>query len=1668
MAGEKLVQKALQAAMEARATKHVADPAERAKNLASFLSRSHAKNTETGEPIRLYHITPRTDIEALKPGGFDPEISGGATWLSPYAEEQPAFHNVGSWKNKFKEGTNVMPVYANLERPLLIDTPEMISWAQSVYGRDFPLLVSPKTRQMLIEDGYDSVIYGGGKNPEEYAAKGLQIGQQANRDEQVLSLFPETQLKSATGNLGTFDPAIPRLTEAHGGEVREHHADGERVGTFDVRSVDPRLGEYSLTPREESSLPRAVQLARQIIDAQPNLPVQGAAIDYRMSPMFAGMAHEMGKTPVGAMSVPVAGGNLHLQGGYDPLTKFEHYGARYTRPFADGGSVEYQSNSLPLIQDGQINWGDPDNKADFFRASAALQRALDTAKQVEAAPMPPRVQREPLTVPRPAPVEASELPAPVPVPESEEASLPPPIPQQPQRSDPNKFGGIPSSLLFGDPTEYRGGDYSLGFGSPPMHLWGDVQRFGGFSQDYSGSEPEFSAQEAANPPLDFLTRKEPSPIFAPPTPVRAEGMPNQDFTLGLGYRFIPNTEVSSNAAMRPELNSFFEHNQPILGQLEQMMPPMDFLVGDRPASVMTQEPAEEPLPEMTTQEMLSLLPDSKPAQTAPQAIETVAPQAAKLTARLPQEATAYAPVPAAGAGNAVLRAIRGLESNDNPNAQNPRSSAGGLFQFLNSTWTNVLRRMDPQTYGRMSDAQLIALKKGRDTAGVQQKAAEYHLENDVLPALQKAGVPQTPGNIYLGWFQGPAGAVRANRAPANATVAQVFPETVKANSNMRFNGKPYAQWTMNDLRQWAESSMARRMGRAEGGEVREHHADGKLVGKALKAIRAWHGSPHKFEQFDISKVGTGEGQQRYGKGMYFAQDKNLAQQFMGNPDDRYRRLSGHMTPQEEIAFDYANRPGARDMDIMSALVKRYGNDISFEQANELARQAMARRGALYEVDIKPQMQSFLDWNRRLSEQPEYVRELLTPKNLGLREAGPFPGGTNFGWVDDTGKPVGRVSTLRAPENPLEGEAGGRIYNLIGREDPNRATDILRDLGIPGITYRDPSSFGKTNAPQNFVVFDPAKDVEILNRYNKGGEVLSDKYPTHYLPNVGRQVMQDGGTPEMSMTRARKLALEALGQSEDKPPMDPEVMGQNWANAVRRFRENPIREGEATVRPLELGARDVIGGAIAGDEANRTYLNEIRRRAADVLVGSTGLPGSGTLGFGVADLPMVTGIPLTVADIGQSVREGDYLGAGAGAALPAAFYARGPLGAAGRRALEIAREYAPKVAPAATAAAVMAPDDAEAAKAKAVQKALQTVRGTDLINKDPRVADVILSERDVAGWNKPGMLAKDVEYVISPKGDLQPWQKISPEDIFRERGYVVPALGDRSRAGAMLHEIGGVKLSEPVNLQGGGEFKRSMEDPAVWASRKGAVSSMQGQLERQMAAQGVPEDAPIFMSHTVMGYPSLDSTQMMAESILRQVEATRGKIDPKAAENYDTFVRRFYPDWPGILNPEEAEKFLKTKEAGARTSAILQALDKATEQRGGLPNLGAARLAVMEPRLVSADQLSSGFAVSRLDPTKRGTEVAHGTYTTPMFGEYRGGTEYQIPAKLMFPDWYKSLSPTYVERATGKVKETSPTMYQQALLTKFPMQRATQEWLDNIMKYVETDGKKWGYRLGGAA
>ena len=53
-------------------------------------------------------------------------------------------------------------------------------------------------------------------------------------------------------------------------------------------------------------------------------------------------------------------------------------------------------------------------------------------------------------------------------------------------------------------------------------------------------------------------------------------------------------------------------------------------------------------------------------------------------------------------------------------------------------------------------------------------------------------------------------------------------------------------------------------------------------GKTL--LEAWHGSPHKFDRFSMDQIGTGEGAQAYGHGLYFADEIDVAKGYQ--PRDR--------------------------------------------------------------------------------------------------------------------------------------------------------------------------------------------------------------------------------------------------------------------------------------------------------------------------------------------------------------------------------------------------------------------------------------------------------------------------------------------------------------------------------------------------------------------------------------------------------------------------------------------------------------------------------------------------------------------------------------------------------------------------------------------------------------
>ena len=123
--------------------------------------------------------------------------------------------------------------------------------------------------------------------------------------------------------------------------------------------------------------------------------------------------------------------------------------------------------------------------------------------------------------------------------------------------------------------------------------------------------------------------------------------------------------------------------------------------------------------------------------------------------RMPSGPNPYGTGPNAQALWAAELAIKGPESGGNPSAQNPVSSAAGLFQIVNPTWDAAVQKMGLPVPS--SDAERKTQQYNPDL----NTAVMRTINNDAAAALDKAGLPVTPQTLMAAHRLGPGGAVTA-------------------------------------------------------------------------------------------------------------------------------------------------------------------------------------------------------------------------------------------------------------------------------------------------------------------------------------------------------------------------------------------------------------------------------------------------------------------------------------------------------------------------------------------------------------------------------------------------------------------------------------------------------------------------------------------------------------------------------------------------------------------------------------------------------------------------------------------------------------------------------------------------------------------------------------------
>jgi hypothetical protein len=299
----------------------------------------------------------------------------------------------------------------------------------------------------------------------------------------------------------------------------------------------------------------------------------------------------------------------------------------------------------------------------------------------------------------------------------------------------------------------------------------------------------------------------------------------------------------------------------------------------------------------------------------------------------------------------------------------------------------------------------------------------------------------------------------------------------------------------------------------------------RAIGRPTRA--AYTGSAAKYARPSLQSVGTGEGNQAFGYGLYFSDSPEIAggyrrgvagQKVLDRMSDRYLMDDLDLQSVDEMldlgefaAEDEKLIRALQDADYlgfdrpMDAVRAAFGPDLNAFDASDPAVQKLKgiadEVGFLYEVEVPAD--DFIDWNLTLDEQPEVVQQVVRqnaqdPRIRDKIDAGSF--------------------------------RGSDAYYLFGN-NPEVNSMMWAQYGVPGVRY---NSFGRAvrgldeararkDAPQNYVVFDE----NLINIVRRNDEALENNFDEP----AARAAALDVRKPLAAILAAGAAGTTQAGQDE---------------------------------------------------------------------------------------------------------------------------------------------------------------------------------------------------------------------------------------------------------------------------------------------------------------------------------------------------------------------------------------------------------------------------------------------------------------------------------------------------------------------------------------------------------
>jgi hypothetical protein len=372
-------------------------------------------------------------------------------------------------------------------------------------------------------------------------------------------------------------------------------------------------------------------------------------------------------------------------------------------------------------------------------------------------------------------------------------------------------------------------------------------------------------------------------------------------------------------------------------------------------------------------------------------------------------------------------------------------------------------------------------------------------------------------------------------------------------------------------------------------------------------VMVYHGTPHSFDRFDISKIGAGEGNQAYGHGLYFAGHEPVSEWYRHQLATRQDPLLqnyklqdvGHVIGSHlsdfggdaaKLAAKYADE---RNKLIASGDTSKATSNMIDEYARRIDYLNNPQRatGHMYQVGMNVNPEHLLDYDAMFANQSPYVQgrtgpvmeqsikeqlaaidRLLEKGGTGTPGTRSFRPYTSFKKQDLEGR---RLMLEQAGPNAFK---GSEIYQRTGlpAKDPNEAavnaSQRLRAMDIPGLRYKDAGSRAPgQQGSHNYVMFGDDM-LKILRKYGVVGIPAAG-----VLGADGEERRARGGKVDRAMRLARRRAEGGAAFGVLSPAEEAELPEGVPAKVIRgaamNFATLPKRAYESSQRMVETGEYD---------------------------------------------------------------------------------------------------------------------------------------------------------------------------------------------------------------------------------------------------------------------------------------------------------------------------------------------------------------------------------------------------------------------------------------------------------------------------------------------------------------